>query len=347
MKKMTLEQWGREWLKYKRDYVKESTYANYLFLMERQVFQNLGMIEVEALDSVILQHTVMHWLKWGRINGAGGLSQKTVRDILMILKMCLRDYGRKYGRTMPEWQVELPVRQLEENRQKRAVLSKGQQQKLLEWIRQELNYETLGYAVTLYTGIRIGELCALKWGDVDFEQRSICISKTIQRIYLKNPENRGNIKDGEDRDKRTESEGNERKNKQGNRKRSREKGRTKILLTTPKSRKSIREIPIADALYDLMQPFCGEAPEHFLVTGSRRYMEPRLYRKHYARFLEKKEAEHIHFHGLRHTFATRCVEEGADYKVVSELLGHASVNLTLNLYVHPQWEDKKRCVELI
>ena len=123
--------------------------------------------------------------------------------------------GRKYGRTMPEWQVELPVRQLEENRQKRAVLSKGQQQKLLEWIRQELNYETLGYAVTLYTGIRIGELCALKWGDVDFEQRSICISKTIQRIYLKNPENRGNIKDGEDRDKRTESEGNERKNKQG------------------------------------------------------------------------------------------------------------------------------------
>ena len=175
MKKMTLEQWGREWLKYKRDYVKESTYANYLFLMERQVFPNLGMIEVEALDSVILQHAIMHWLKWGRIDGEGGLSQKTVRDILMILKMCLRDYGRKYGRTMPEWQVELPVRQLEENRQKRAVLSKGQQQKMLEWIRQELNYETLGYAVTLYTGIRIGELCALKWGDVDFEQRSIYI----------------------------------------------------------------------------------------------------------------------------------------------------------------------------
>ena len=68
---MTLEQWGREWLKYKRDYVKESTYANYLFLMERQVFPNLGRIEVEALDSVILQHTVMHWLKWGRIRWRG------------------------------------------------------------------------------------------------------------------------------------------------------------------------------------------------------------------------------------------------------------------------------------
>lgn len=383
MEKMTLEQWGREWLEYKRDYVKESTYANYLFLMERQIFPNLGRSEVERIDSGILQRMVRIWLKEGRIDGQGGLSQKTVRDILMILKMCLRDYGRKYGRTVPDWQVELPVRQFEANWQKRAVLSKGQQQRMLEWIRQELNYETLGYAVTLYTGIRIGELCALKWGDVDFEQRSICISKTIQRIYLRNSENQGNIEDGENADnienaekhgenirrgdfrktkeknlrksgiegesgeKLTESEGDARKNRQGSRKRSREKGTTKVLLTTPKSRKSIRQIPIADALYELMKPFCGEEPEHFLVTGSRRYMEPRLYRKHYAKFLEKKESEYIHFHGLRHTFATRCVEAGADYKVVSELLGHASVNLTLNLYVHPQWEDKKRCVELI
>lgn len=353
MEKMTLEQWGREWLEYKRDYVKESTYANYLFLMERQIFPNLGRIEVERIDSGILQRMVRFWLKEGRIDGQGGLSQKTVRDILMILKMCLRDYGRKYGRTVPDWQVELPVRQFEANWQKRAVLSKGQQQRMLEWIWQELNYETLGYAVTLYTGIRIGELCALKWGDVDFEQRSICISKTIQRIYLRNSESQGSLEDGEDgespenAEKLTEFESDARKNEQGSRKRSRDKGTTKVLLTTPKSRKSIRQIPIADALYELMKPFCGEEPEHFLVTGSRRYMEPRLYRKHYAKFLEKKESEYIHFHGLRHTFATRCVEAGADYKVVSELLGHASVNLTLNLYVHPQWEDKKRCVELI
>lgn len=124
-------------------------------------------------------------------------------------------------------------------------------------------------------------------------------------------------------------------------------GHTKVMITTPKSRKSVREIPISEALYEMLSKYKRQNPEHYLVTGSPLYMEPRLYRKHYAGFFEKKKAEYIHFHGLRHTFATRCIEAGADYKVVSELLGHASVNLTLNLYVHPQWEDKKRCVDLV
>ena len=126
-----------------------------------------------------------------------------------------------------------------------------------------------------------------------------------------------------------------------------ERGYTKVTVTTPKSRKSVREIPISDALYELLKKYRNQNPEYYLITGSSRHMEPRLYRKHYAHFLEKKKTEYIHFHGLRHTFATRCIEAGADYKVVSELLGHASVNLTLNLYVHPQWEDKKRCVDLV
>lgn len=87
--------------------------------------------------------------------------------------------------------------------------------------------------------------------------------------------------------------------------------------------------------------------DSYVLTGTSKYIEPRLYRNHYKKFLEKYKIEPINFHGLRHTFATRCIENGADYKVVSELLGHSSVNTTLNLYVHPNMEDKRKCVELL
>ena len=85
----------------------------------------------------------------------------------------------------------------------------------------------------------------------------------------------------------------------------------------------------------------------YFLTGSKKYIEPRTYRNHFNRILKKYDISHINFHGLRHTFASKCIELGADYKTVSELLGHASVNVTLNLYVHPQIEQKRKCVELL
>lgn len=312
MNDMLLKDWAEEWLSTKRDYVKESTYANYIFLMEKHILPQFGNEPVSSLNGKRIQRSVKFWLEKGRCDGKGGLSRKTVKDMLVVFRMCLCDYGQAYECAIPSWKVEFPP---ENTVNRREVLSRKQQQMLVEWIKHDLNYETIGYAVTLYTGIRIGELCALKWGDVNIERKSISVTKTIQRVYLKD-----------------QMEG---------------KGYTKVTITTPKSRKSVREIPMSESLFELIEKFGKQDPEHYLVTGTKNFMEPRLYRKHYARFLEKRKATYIHFHGLRHTFATRCVESGADYKVVSELLGHASVNLTLNLYVHPQWEDKKRCVDLV
>ena len=201
------------------------------------------------------------------------------------------------------------------------VLSKAQQEKLLHVIQNNMGNEELGYALSLYTGMRIGEICALQWADIDMDARIITVNKTLQRIYLKENEGKGR---GE-----------------------KSKGKTKITITTPKSAKAVRNIPISEALYKLLiQKACDDG-EVYLLTGSKKYIEPRLYRKHYQKFLNEHQTEYIRFHGLRHTFATRCIEKGANYKVVSELMGHASVNLTLNLYVHPQWEEKKRCVEMI
>lgn len=312
MKGKLLNEWAVQWLQYKKNYVKESTYANYLILMKNQILPRLGEQIVEDIDSQMVQEQVSYWAQEGRIDGKGGLSQKTLKDMIILLKMCLHDYAKVHKCSPQILEIVYPICK---KAGRRNVLSKEQQDYLLSVIRGNLEYETLGYALSLYTGIRIGELCALQWGDINMDKRSIEINKTLQRIYIK----------GEDGGK----------------------GRTKIIITPPKSAKAMREIPISDALYALLADTYCKDKKAYLLTGTRKYTEPRLYRRHYEKFLDRNSAEYIRFHGLRHTFATRCVESGADYKVVSELLGHASVNLTLNLYVHPQWEDKKRCVELI
>lgn len=185
---------------------------------------------------------------------------------------------------------------------------------MVKAVRKSLEYETLGYVVSIYTGIRIGELCALRWEDIDMTNKVIRINKTLQRIYIKS------------------SVGG---------------GKTKIIITPPKSTKSIRVVPISKIVYELLTKMRPNNGDFYLLTGKLKYIEPRLYRKHYYKFLREHGLRIINFHGLRHTFATRCIETGADYKIVSELLGHSSIALTLNLYVHPHLEDKRRCVELI
>jgi site-specific recombinase XerD len=120
----------------------------------------------------------------------------------------------------------------------------------------------------------------------------------------------------------------------------------KLVISSPKTRSSLREIPLASALLPTLQEF-QDHKECYLTTRRGTFLEPRSYRSYYGRFLKRAGIAHSSFHKLRHTFATQLIERGADVKTVSELLGHASVNTTLNLYVHPQLEQKRKCVEMI
>lgn len=311
MKGILFEEWAKEWLAKKKFYVKESTYANYLITMVNHLIPTFQGKKVEDMTTRVIQEAVLYWSEKGRLNQKGGLSIKTIKDMVIILKMCLKDYEIEFDAELKIRAIEFPITQKIYDQ---VTLSQDEREYLIKIINKDLRCETLGYAISLYTGIRIGELCALRWEDVDMRYRIIRINKTLQRIYLKSNE---------------------------------EKGKTKVVITTPKSIKAIREIPISDALYNLLEKMKCEDKKAYLLTGSRKYIEPRLYGRHYKKFLQDYHMEEIKFHGLRHTFATGCIEAGADYKVVSELLGHASVNLTLNLYVHPRMEDKRRCVELI
>ena len=166
--------------------------------------------------------------------------------------------------------------------------------------------------MALYTGIRIGEICALKWKDINFKNNTIIINKTLQRIYIK----------------------------------EQNKNTSKIIISSPKTKNGMREIPISKQITKYLLNIKTDDND-YIITGTIKYIEPRSYRTYFNKLLNKLNIRKVNFHVLRNTFATNCIIAGIDCKTVSELLGHSSVNITLNLYVHPKIEEKMKCINII
>lgn len=287
-------------LMHKQTAVKESTLIHYKQLINTHI-RELWDYRLVDLNSIIIDNYSKKLLSTGRKNGKG-LSVKTVRDILGLLRSILRyAVSEKYiaagilNFAMPRQPIS-----------KIAILEKSEQIALESFASSNTNSYKLGILLALYTGLRIGELCALKWTDIDFEQSELHINRTLQRI----------------------SAGKNRK--------------TEITITEPKTRTSIRTIPLPCFLKELLtaQKHKIRASDTYVLTGTNQYIEPSNYYMRYTRWLRKLKIKHYSFHALRHTFATRCVENGFDIKALSELLGHSDVKITLNRYVHPTMEMK-------
>lgn len=291
---------AQRWKNDKKPYVKKSTYAAYSLMIANHLGPSFGTLNEITEERV--QRFVLDKL-------AQGLSQKTIKDMLVVLKMILK-FGAKNGLLEPRAiDVKFPTPR---EQRRIEVLSRGHQRRIMEHIVAHFTYSNLGIYICLCTGMRIGEICALTWADIDLENGLIRVDKTIQRIYM--------------------TDGSRR--------------HTELIIDTPKSRNSIREIPMSDELVRLVEPFTrGANRDFFVLTNESRPTEPRTYRNHYKRLLEELGIPALKFHGLRHSFATRCIESRCDYKTVSVLLGHSNISTTLNLYVHPNMEQKKRCVE--
>lgn len=288
------------WQADKQQFVKKSTFAAYSLLIANHLLPAFS----EAND--ISEEDVQQFV-FKKLNE--GLSQKSVKDILIVLKMILR-YGAKHN-LMEHRQIEIRF-PTERERQEVEVLSKANQRKIMEFVKSNFTFQNLGIYICLSAGLRIGEVCALTWNDIDAEQGVIYVNKTIQRIYLV-----GEI------EKRTE-----------------------VIIDTPKSKNSIREIPMTKELLRMVKPLKKVVNSSFFVlTNSAAPTEPRTYRNYYKRLMKQLDIPALKFHGLRHSFATRCIESNCDYKTVSVLLGHSNISTTLNLYVHPNMEQKKRCIE--
>lgn len=188
------------------------------------------------------------------------------------------------------------------------ILSKEEQKILEKELLNNMDEIKFGIYFCLYTGLRIGELCSLQWKNIDLINKKISIKHTLIRI--KNPNEN-------------------------------EKPKTKVIIDEPKSSSSIREIPISDFLIPMLKKISKNVNDQtFLISGNEKFIETRTYFNRYKKIMNSINLNKFNFHALRHTFATRCIENGCDPKTLSEILGHSSVKITLERYVHPNYNNK-------
>ena len=295
----TIREIAAAWKEYKRPYVKQSTMAAYVLILENHILPTFG--EDNLLPEQRVQAFVLHKIE-------SGLSTKSVKDILIVLKMVMKFGVKKEWMTYYEWDIKYPPSS--ENKVL-DVLSVTNHRKILNHIQSHFTFMGLGIYISLSTGLRIGEICALKWSDINVTDGILTVNRTIERIYI--------------------IEG--------------KKKHTELVINTPKTKNSCREIPMNKELLGMLKPLKKVVnDDYYILTNDERPTEPRTYRNYYKRLMEKLDIPKLKYHGLLHSFATRCIEVGCDYKTVSVLLGHSNISTTLNLYVHPNMEQKKRCI---
>ena len=298
----TIREIAAAWKEYKRPYVKQSTMAAYVLILENHILPTFG--EDNSLPEHSVQAFVLHKIE-------SGLSTKSVKDILIVLKMVMKFGVKKEWMTYYEWDIKYPP-----NSENKVldVLSVSNHRKILNHIQSHFTFMGLGIYISLNTGLRIGEICSLKWSDINVTDGILTVNRTIERIYI--------------------IEG--------------EKKHTELVINTPKTKNSCREIPMNKELLGMLKPLKKVVnDDYYILTNDERPIEPRTYRNYYKRLMEKLDIPKLKYHGLRHSFATRCIEVGCDYKTVSVLLGHSNISTTLNLYVHPNMEQKKRCIDKV
>ena len=288
-----------EWLKYKKNTVKKSTYYNYSYSVEKYLypkFADQDITQIKDYNDFIEKLT-------------DTLAPKTVRDIITKLKEIINFYEEEHNTKLNIKKMSLPKM----NKKEIQILSNKEKQKLEKYCIEQNSLKSLGILICLNTGLRIGEVCALRWENIDFESKKIHIEKTIERIY------------------------------------SKEENKTIVIIDTPKSITSVRTIPINSKLYNILKQIRGKSKKtDFVLTGSsEHYVEPRNYQYHFKEILKRSKVKKYKFHTLRHTFATNCIEAGMDIKSLSEILGHADVSITLNIYVHSSDKAKRKYLEKI
>ena len=290
----TLLELFSEWHQRIMHTVKESTAANYLVKANKHILPCFGN---KVIDEISAQD-VYSFIEQKK---AAGLSSRYILDIVILMKSVFKYAVRKFHIANPMEDVTLKKVKSAEI----SLLDEDEQTRLERYLWKHQDRTSMGIAISLATGLRIGELCALRWKDIDLEKRILTVRHTLQRIPTPH----------------------------GFR-------RTKLAITEPKSESSKRSIPIPEFLIAFLKKFKGQNNE-FILSGKEKPTEPRTMQYRFSKILKKVKLPSVHFHALRHMFASKCIKLGFDVKTLSEILGHSSVEITLNRYVHSSFEQKK------
>ena len=302
-RKMTLQEVAQEWLAQQEGHIKESSYTRYTNLLANQIIPALGHCRIAELNKAQFDSFFKAKLAEGKLNGKGGLSPKYVADMRVLLAQMMA-----YAREQNYCTGSAKVPTVSVRSGPIDVLTPGEQKKLEAVMFGSSLPVCLGMMLSLYAGLRIGEVCALQWGDIDFTEGTLHVGKTVSRIRDFSPD---------------------------------APARTKLIVQVPKTQCSIRTIPLPDFLAEQLWER-RKQPQSYILTGTENCMDTRTCLKKYKRVLKEAGVADHTWHILRHTFATRCVESGFDMKSLSEIMGHASVTITMERYVHPSMDMKRQ-----
>lgn len=290
------------WLKANYPKLKDSTIIKYSNLIEKHIISELGDYSLSSLNTIVLNAFMENKLKKGKIDNSGGLSPSYARTIMIIIKSALLfAVDEKLCSTVPT-NFFIP----KVNNKVISVLSDNEQYELEKYLFSNINSTTIGIILSLYTGLRVGEICALRWSDINFNQKTICIRNSVS--IVKNINGKG----------------------------------SHFEITSPKTNASIRDIPIPTVILPYLKKCKNEAKSSFVVSVNEQFVNPRTFEYRFHKVIKDAGLNDFNFHKLRHTFATRCIEKDVDAKTLSLILGHSNVSVTLNLYVHPTMQQKTK-----
>lgn len=285
-----------EWLEDVEKNRKYSTYIKYRSLYQCHIRDLFNEDTFNCMSNNYIQNQIANL----------EISDSIRHSILAVIKQTMRYAEKQYGYPVPS----IANSSLRVKPHSIGIMNRAEQARLMQFLHKDMDISKAGIFVCLSTGLRLGEICSLKWGDIDLERKLLHVSRTVQRI----------------------------KSKEGPKK-------TILLETTPKSVFSNREIPISDTLLSLLLSFKKSEQEYVLCKN--KPMEPRTYQNHFKKYLYDIKIPDYNFHTLRHTFATNCIDSGMDIKSLSEILGHSNVQITLDRYVHPSMDTKRKYINAL
>ena len=286
--------------------IKESTYLKYKHIVNAHILPELGHFKISEITASEVNVFLDEKLKRGGKESGKALSPSYVRTMAIIIESAL-NFAAKEGFCTPlRNEINKPSIKKEEI----IVLSISEQHKYEKVMKTEFSEVALGTLIAMHTGLRIGEICALHWNDIDLKNGLVFVNHTVSRVQS------------------TDS-----------------KHKTELILSTPKTNASKRVIPMSLALKSILKSISNK--EGFVVSNTDTFVDTRTFEYRFKKLTKDNNLKSVHFHTLRHTFATRCLQYGMDVKTLSEILGHSSATITLNTYVHPSMDIKKKQLEMV
>lgn len=293
------------WQDANRVRLKEASVSRYQNLIDTHILPQLGNKRVTQISAAVINRFLADKLEKGRLDGGGGLSPAYVRSIGLVISSAIH-YGATTQLCPP---LISPVNKPPLPKKPLNILDPQQQAQLERVLLENISREKLMVYLTLYTGLRIGEVCALRWEDIDLASRLIYVRHTVSRVWYS------------------------------------ENGRkhSKLIVGAPKTAASQRCVPICSKLQVVLSSFPDRAESGYVLQnhGDGSFISPRTFEYRYKRLLKEAGLTPVNYHALRHTFATRCIERGVDMKSLSEIMGHADASITINTYVHSSIELKR------